>query len=310
MIDVNGLTRFYGEKRAISDVTFHVNKGEILGMLGPNGAGKTTTMRILTCYMPPTAGTATVGGFDILEQSLDVRRITGYLPENPPLYHDFRVTDYLDFVARIKGVEKARRAAEIDKAIEKANLGDVQRRIIGKLSKGYRQRVGLAQSLLNNPQIVVLDEPTEGLDPNQKAEFRELVKGLAGEHTVILSSHILPEIEQTCERVVIIDDGKVVAEDSLENLVRSIKGSERILLQIDGAEDQVRKALGAVQDAQNITLTTKNGICHARVESSKDIRSALAKATVENGLGLLELSGERYTLEDVFTKLTMKEEAA
>jgi len=310
VIDVNGLTRFYGEKRAISDVTFHVNKGEILGMLGPNGAGKTTTMRILTCYMPPTAGTATVGGFDILEQSLDVRRITGYLPENPPLYHDFRVTDYLDFVARIKGVEKTRRAAEIDNAIEKANLGDVRRRIIGKLSKGYRQRVGLAQSLLNNPQIVVLDEPTEGLDPNQKAEFRELVKGLAGEHTVILSSHILPEIEQTCERVVIIDDGKVVAEDSLDNLVRSIKGSERILLQIDGSEEKVRKALGAVKEVRNITLTSKNGICHVSVESSEDIRSILAKATVENGLGLLELSGERYTLEDVFTKLTMKEEAA
>ncbi len=310
MIDVKGLTRYYGEKRAISDVTFHVNKGEVLGLLGPNAAGKTTTMRILTCYMPPTSGTATVGGYDILDQSLEVRKIIGYLPENPPLYTDMVVHDYLTFVSHLKGVEKNRIKSEVDSVIEKTNLGDVRNRIIGKLSKGYKQRVGLAQALLNNPQIVILDEPTVGLDPKQIIEIRQLIKGLSGEHTVILSSHILPEIEQTCERVVIINEGKVVAEDTVENLTNRMRGVQRINLQVEGDQDAVKKALQSIDAIEKMNVIAKNNICEVEVESPQDIRKDLARVIVNNGLGLLELSTERFTLEEIFLHLTTKEEVA
>ncbi len=310
MINVEGLTRYYGEKRAISDVTFRVNKGEILGLLGPNAAGKTTTMRILTCYMPPTSGKATIGGFDIFENSMDVRRITGYLPETPPLYTDMVVRDYLSFVSQIKGVEKARIQSEVDAAVEKTNLGDVQHRIIGKLSKGFKQRVGLAQSLLNNPQIVILDEPTVGLDPKQIIEIRELIKNLSGEHTVILSSHILPEIEQTCDRVVIINEGRVVAEDSVQGLTSRMKGGERIVLQVEGEESKLRSAMEKVSGVSAFSLNQSNGIWEVLVESEQDIRKALAKEIVSSNLGLLELTSEKFTLEDIFLKLTTKEEAA
>ena len=309
MIDVEGLTRYYGEKRAISDVSFHVKEGEILGMLGPNAAGKTTTLRILTCFMPPTSGNATIGGYDIFEDSMDVRRITGYLPENPPLYTDMSVTDYLDFVSKLKGIEKSKRKSEVDLAIEKAALGDVQGRVIGKLSKGFKQRVGLAQSLLNNPKIVILDEPTVGLDPKQIIEIRELIKNLRGEHTVILSSHILPEIEQTCERVVIINDGRVVAEDTPENLTNHLKGVERTQLQVEGKEAAVKKALKPIKAIKSLeTNVDQNGIINVVVESESDIRKMLAKNIVGEGLGLLELSTDRFTLEDIFLHLTTKEE--
>lgn len=311
MIDVKGLTRYYGENRAISDVSFHVNKGEILGLLGPNAAGKTTTMRILTCFMPPTSGEAKVGGFDIFEQSMDVRRITGYLPENPPLYTDMRVDDYLDFVCNIKGVEKSRRPAEVDTVIEKASLGDVRQRIIGKLSKGFKQRVGLAQSLLNNPPIVILDEPTVGLDPKQIIEIRELIKNLKGDHTVILSSHILPEIEQTCERVVIINEGKVVAEDSVQALSGKMHGGKRILLQVEGAQDELKKILQNITDIKKFSVSPgQDGVLQVTVESDIDIRRDLASQIVKNKFALLELTMERFTLEDIFLRLTTKEEAA
>jgi len=311
VIQIEGLTRYYGEKRAISDVTFNVKSGEILGLLGPNGAGKTTTMRILTCYMPPTSGRATVGGYDIFEQSMDVRRIIGYLPENPPLYTDFTVRDYLNFVAQIKGVAKANRPKEIDSVIEKASLGDVQKRIIGKLSKGYKQRVGLAQSLLNNPKIVILDEPTVGLDPKQIIEIRELIRGLAGEHTVILSSHILPEIEQTCERVVIINDGRVVAQDTPENLKNRLAGGEQVHLLLDADETAARKALENVAGIDTLNFDSgKDGLLSVQVKSANDIRRELARAVVKHNLGLLELSADRFSLEDIFLKLTTNEEAA
>ncbi len=311
MIDVKGLTRYYGEKRAISDVTFHVNKGEVLGLLGPNAAGKTTTMRILTCYMPPTSGTAIVGGYDIFEQSLEVRRITGYLPENPPLYTDMTVEDYLTFVSKIKGVPKNKVKKEVDTVIEKASIGDVRHRIIGKLSKGYKQRVGLAQSLINNPQIVILDEPTVGLDPKQIIEIRQLIKNLGGDHTVILSSHILPEIEQTCERVVIINEGKVVVEDTVENLTNRMQGVQRITLQVEGSEEAIKQALQPITDIQKMEFNSKNNsVNEIIVESPKDVRKELAKAIVNSGLGLLELSTERFTLEEIFLHLTTKEEVA
>ncbi len=311
MIDVKGLTRYYGEKRAISDVTFHVNKGEVVGLLGPNAAGKTTTMRILTCYMPPTSGSATVGGYDIFDQSMEVRKIIGYLPENPPLYTDMVVTDYLTFVSKLKGVEKDRIAKEVDAVIEKTNIGDVRHRIIGKLSKGFKQRVGLAQALLNNPKIVILDEPTVGLDPKQIIEIRQLIKGLSGEHTVILSSHILPEIEQTCERVVIINEGRVVAEDTVQNLTNRMRGVQRIILQVEGSEDGIRSALQPLADIQKLEVQPKEQeVKEVIIESPKDIRKDLAKAIVGSGLGLLELSTERFTLEEIFLHLTTKEEVA
>ena len=309
LIDVEGLTRFYGEKRAISDVSFHVKKGEILGMLGPNAAGKTTTMRILTCFMPPTSGKATIDGYDIFSQSLDVRSITGYLPENPPLYMDMSVTEYLNFVCKIKKIDKARRSKVIDTVIEKIALGEVRKSLIGKLSKGFKQRVGLAQALLNSPKIVILDEPTVGLDPKQIIEIRELIKNLRGEHTVILSSHILPEIEQTCERVVIINEGMVVAEDTPENLTNRLKGGERIQLQVEGDQDKIKSALQSVPEIKSMDIKAEaNGLNRIVVESEKDIRKQLAKLIVDNGLGLMELSADRFTLEDIFLSLTTKEE--
>ena len=311
MIEVEGLTRYYGAKKAISDVTFQVKKGEILGLLGPNAAGKTTTMRILTCFMPPTSGKATVGGYDIFENSIDVRRITGYLPENPPLYMDMTARDYLEFVARIKGTPKDKLISEVDSVVEKAAIGDVQNRIIGKLSKGYKQRVGLAQSLLNNPQIVILDEPTVGLDPKQIIEIRDLIRHLKGDHTVILSSHILPEIEQTCERVVIINQGKVVAQDTPEELTRKLKGGEKVILQVEGSSEDINKALKGIKGIDKMDIEeVKQGVNKIIIESDKDLRKDLAKKVVNSGLGLLELTVDKFTLEDIFLELTTKEEEA
>ncbi len=311
MIEVNDLTKYYGQKRAISNVSFKVKKGEILGMLGPNAAGKTTAMRILTCYMPPTAGSATVGGYDIFDQSMQVRQITGYLPENPPLYTELTVKDYLMFVAKIKGVEKDKTKAEIDTVIEKASIGEVRNRVIGKLSKGFKQRVGLAQCLLNNPQVVILDEPTVGLDPKQIIEIRELIKNLKGDHTVILSSHILPEVEQTCERVVIISEGEVVAEDTPENLTARMKGGERVLLELEGDEKQVKEVFKTFSDVTAVKVNkTAGGLLKVEVESKKDLRKDYAQALIGKKIGLLEMQSDKVTLEDIFLHLTTKEEAA
>jgi ABC-2 type transport system ATP-binding protein len=309
VIEVKDLTRYYGPKKAIADVSFRVNKGEILGLLGPNAAGKTTTMRILTCYMPPTSGTATVGGYDIFEQSLEVRKITGYLPENPPLYTDLTVEDYLNFVAKLKGIEKNRIKAEVDTVVEKTSIGEVRQRVIGKLSKGYKQRVGLAQSLLNNPQVVIFDEPTVGLDPKQIIEIRELIKRLKGDHTIILSSHILPEVEQTCERVVIISEGKVVAEDTPENLTSRMRGVERIVLELDGSEPAVRTTLKKFPEIKSVQVTkSSKGSLKLTLESSRDLRKDLARTLVQENIGLYEMYTDRVTLEDIFLHLTTKEE--
>jgi ABC-2 type transport system ATP-binding protein len=309
VIEVNDLTRYYGQKMAISNVSFKVKKGEILGMLGPNAAGKTTTLRILTCYMPPTSGSATVGGYDIFEQSMEIRQITGYLPENPPIYTDLTVQDYLEFVAKIKNVEKAKIKSEVDLVIEKASIGEVQNRVIGKLSKGFKQRVGLAQSLLNNPQVVIFDEPTVGLDPKQIIEIRELIKKLKGDHTVILSSHILPEVEQTCERVVIISEGKVVAEDTPDNLTARMRGSDRIILEVEGESKNVEGILKAFPEVTSVQTKQKSdGILDVFVESKKDLRKEFAKALVQKNVGLIELHADKVTLEDIFLHLTTKEE--
>src|SRR5215470_14006585 len=218
MIKVEGLTKRYARTVAVDDISFEVQKGQIVGFLGPNGAGKTTTMRVLTCFLPPTSGTANVAGFDVIEKPIEVKKRIGYLPETPPLYPEMEVIEYLNFVGRIKGVPKANLSKRIDEVMEKCAVTDVRAREIGKLSKGYRQRVGLAQAILHNPDVLILDEPTAGLDPHQIIETRDLIKGLAGNHTIILSTHILPEVEATCERVIIISKGRLVATDSVSNL--------------------------------------------------------------------------------------------
>ncbi len=312
MIEVKDLTRYYGEIRAIHNVSFQVKKGEILGLLGPNAAGKTTTMQILTCYMPPTSGGAKVADFDIWEQAMEIKNLTGYLPENPPLYSDLNVWEYLDFVAKIKGVESKKRKAVISTAIEKAALEDVQKQVIGSLSKGFKQRVGLGQALLNDPEILILDEPTVGLDPRQIIEIRELIKRLGGDHTIILSTHILPEVEMTCGRVVIINEGEVVAEDTPGNLTRRLKGSERTVVEVSGEEKTASEVVKSFGEVQKVDLEKIAKTDHLRftLETSADIRNDLAKALMAKGLNLYELRTEAYSLEEIFLHLTTKEEVA
>lgn len=312
MIEAEHLTKYYGRVAAVQDVTFRVEKGEILGFLGPNGAGKTTTMRMLTCYLPPSEGTARVAGYDVFEQSMEVRKRVGYLPEHPPLYNDMTVHSYLEFVAKIKGVDSKQRNGRISLALEKCGLEDVRGTIIGKLSKGYRQRVGLAQALVHDPDVLVLDEPTIGLDPKQIIEVRELIKDLGGDHTVILSTHILPEVSMTCQRVVIISQGKVVAMDTPENLTARLKGSERIFLQVRGNAGEIEKTIRAIPDVTAVSVESGgNGeIANFSVESKihSDIRAELAARLVGNGYGLLEMRPVGMSLEEIFLELTTSEE--
>ena len=313
MIEVQHLTKRYGRVTAVDDVSFRVERGEILGFLGPNGAGKTTTMRILTGYMPATEGRAMVAGFDVFSQPIEAKRRTGYLPETPPLYPDMTVREYLNFVARIRGVPSAQRKTRVDAAMERTRVGDMADRHCAKLSKGYRQRVGLAQATLHNPEVLILDEPTAGLDPKQIIETRELIKGLAGDHTVILSTHILPEVAQTCQRVVIINKGRVVAVDTPANLTSRLKGAETMYVQIDTAGADGRAVLEGVEGVTRVTLSEqRNGVSAYEVESlpGHDIRRDLARTVVQRGWGLLELRPVRMSLEDIFLHLTTEEPAA
>ncbi len=313
MIEVESLTKRYGRATAVDGVSFRVEKGEILGFLGPNGAGKTTTMRILTCYLPPTGGTARVGGYDVFGQPMEVRRRVGYLPETPPLYPDMEVAEYLGFCAKIKGVAPKERQARIGDAIEKTRVGDVRSTLIGKLSKGYRQRVGLAQAILHNPDVLILDEPTAGLDPKQIIETRELIRGLGGDHTVILSTHILPEVSMTCGRVVIINQGRVVAEDSPENLTRRLTGAGTLRLEIRGDESAVLEALRGVPGVLGAHVRGGHDgavIVDVEAEAGADVRSDLARAVVGGGHGLLGLQQQGMSLEEIFLHLTTTDEAA
>jgi ABC-2 type transport system ATP-binding protein len=313
VISVENLTKRYATKTAIEGMSFRVEKGEILGFLGPNGAGKTTTMRIITGYMPSTDGTVKVDGFDVADQPLEVRRRIGYLPENPPLYTEMTVKGYLRFVAKLKGVVGASVEDDVNRAMDKVSITDVQERIISKLSKGYKQRVGIAQALLNDPPVLILDEPTIGLDPKQIHEVRELIKGLAGSHTVVLSTHILPEVEQTCHRVIIIDRGKIVAVDTPQNLRTQIQGGARVLIQVEGPVADVLaavKALPGVADARVVTQEVASSSFHVDVESGRDIRRDLARTVVQAGWGLLELQSENMSLEDIFIKLTTAEDTS
>jgi ABC-2 type transport system ATP-binding protein len=311
MIEVDSLTKRYGRATAVDGVSFRVEKGEILGFLGPNGAGKTTTMRVLTCYLPPTDGTARVAGYDVFEEPMEVRRRVGYLPETPPLYPDMEVRDYLDFCAKIKGVAPSQRGAKVGDAIERCRVGDVQTTLIGKLSKGYRQRVGLAQAILHNPDVLVLDEPTAGLDPKQIIETRELIRGLGGDHTVILSTHILPEVQLTCGRVVIIDEGRVVAEDSPENLTRRLKGAGTLRLEVRGDETAVLETVRGVPGV--LAAHVRGGhdealVVDVETESGRDVRPDLAGAVVTGGHGLLGLQQVGMSLEEIFLHLTTTDE--
>ena len=311
MIEVEHLTKRYGPVTAVQDVSFQVHKGEILGLLGPNGAGKTTTMRVLTGYMPATDGRVVVAGHDVFEQPVEAKRRIGYLPETPPLYPDMTVREYLQFVAKIKGVPKGDRKARVEQVMARTWVADMAGRACGKLSKGYRQRVGLAQALIHNPDVLVLDEPTAGLDPKQIIETRRLIKELAGDHTIILSTHILPEVSQTCDRVVIINKGRVVAVDTPHNLTRRLRGAETIFVQVDGARaTDAAAALAKVPGVVRVepVENAAAGAFEVESETGRDVRRELAKAVVLGGHDLLELRPTRVSLEDIFLSLTTEEQ--
>src|SRR5271170_728198 len=312
MIIVKDVTKRYARAVAVDQISFSVAKGQIVGFLGPNGAGKTTTMRILTCFLSPSAGTASVAGFDVLEQPLEVKKRIGYLPETPPLYPEMETAEYLRFVGKLKGLSGADLEKRVDYVCDRCFVADVKNKLLGKLSKGYRQRVGLAQAIIHNPEVLILDEPTAGLDPKQIIETRDLIRGLAGDHTIILSTHILPEVEQTCEQVLIINKGKLVATDSVHNLQARARGAESVTLEVEGRASAI--------DAQTIQhrLETVNGVSRVLLKDSRDnrsvfeveslkdrfIRGDLARAIVESGWNLNELRPSAMSLEDVFLQLT------
>jgi ABC-2 type transport system ATP-binding protein len=306
-IDVQNLTKDYGAFLALRDVSFDVQHGEVLGFLGPNGAGKTTTMRILTGYMPPTSGTARVAGYDVFEDSLQVRKRIGYLPETVPLYPEMTVWDYLDFRARLYGV--AERDQAVERVMEMVNIADRADQRIGKLSKGYRQRVGIAQALVHNPEVLILDEPTIGLDPKQIIEVRNLIKSLGGERTVLLSTHILPEVSQTCSRVLIINEGKIVAEDTPERLSARVRGAEHIHLQVAKPAPDIPPELEKIRGVLSVRARDANeGIYEIETNLGADRRADIAAMAVQRGWGLLELRPVSLSLEEVFLKLTTTEE--
>lgn len=311
MIEVEHLTRYFGDTIAVENVTFRVEKGEILGFLGPNAAGKTTTMRILTGFLPASRGTARVAGFDVFQNPIEVKKRIGYLPEIPPLYSEMTVYSYLDFIAKIKGIDSRDRASKIKSAIEKAGLDDRVHTIVKHLSKGYKQRLGIAQAIIHEPEVLILDEPTIGLDPKQIIEVRELIKSFAGNHTVILSTHILPEVSMTCQRVVIIDRGRVVAEDRPENLIAKLKGSEQVRVIIGGPEQQVIECLTGVQGVigVNILARFENETTAYSVDSNLrvEVTKELANAIVKQGFDLFELKKAEMSLEEIFLRLTTQE---
>lgn len=314
MIKVSGVTKRYGSVTAVRDMSFEVAAGEIVGFLGPNGAGKTTTMRILTGFLPPTEGMASVAGYDIQAEPIEVKRRIGYLPEIPPVYPEMEVDSYLEFVARLKGIPSIKVASAVDAAIEKTSIGHMRRKLIGKLSKGYKQRVGLAQALVHDPQVLILDEPTAGLDPGQIREVRELVTSLAGDHTVILSSHILSEVSDTCGRVIIISDGSIVATDTPDNLTARLQGGGGAAeLEIDGPPHEIEPFLVGMDGVQAVLRGRDTGHHSTWIVNSAeqgDPRSELARAVVNAGWGLYGIKQVGMSLEDVFLKLTDSQKAS
>ncbi len=315
MITVKELTKRYARTTAVDQISFEVAKGQIVGFLGPNGAGKTTTMRMLTCFLPPSAGTAKVAGFDVLEQPLEVKRRIGYLPEMPPLYPEMETAEYLKFVGKLKGLSGADLRKRVDYVCDRCAVADVRQKLLGKLSKGYRQRVGLAQAIIHNPAVLILDEPTAGLDPKQINETRDLIKDLAGEHTIILSTHILPEVEQTCEQVIIINKGKLVATDSVRNLQARARGAESVLVEIAGRNGALEVPI--VQQKLEQISGVSRVLCKQQVDSravfevesqkGRLVRGDVARTVVQSGWDLNELRPAAMSLEEIFLQLTEQE---
>ena len=306
MIEVDQLTKRYGSFTAVDNISFEVGQGEIVGFLGPNGAGKTTTMRVLTCFLPATGGTARIAGHDIFEEPLEVKKRIGYLPESPPLYRDMRVRTYLEFVAKIKGVDSGQAKGRIDEVIAQCGLVDRTNQLIGQLSKGYRQRVGLAQAIVHNPEVIIMDEPTSGLDPNQIIEVRQLIRELAKERTVILSTHILPEVEMTCNRVIIIHEGKIVAVDTPANLMAEVRGTTRFFVRVSGDAGAAAKAIGEIEGIGEVSLAD-DGV-YVEWPAEADLSAQVSSCVVALGMGLVEMRQESMSLEEIFHTLTMHEE--
>lgn len=318
MIKVEGLTKRYARNIAVDNISFEVEKGQIVGFLGPNGAGKTTTMRVLTCFLPPTDGKVQVAGFDVTEHSMDVKKRIGYLPETPPLYPEMEVREYVEFVGKLKGVHKSELASKVDDVCERCNVADVKTKLIAKLSKGYKQRVGLASAIIHNPDVLILDEPTAGLDPEQRKETLKLIKDLAGEHTIILSTHILPEVEQTCERVIIISKGKLVATDTMANLNSRLRGAELVGIEVaprNGTlgRDTVQQRLEQVQGVSRVIFKEqKQDRLFFDVESlqGRSVRADIARSVVGADWNLNELHTAGLSLEEIFLQLTSSEKPA
>src|SRR5579863_8981171 len=314
MIKVEGLTKRYARNVAVKNISFEVGQGEIVGFLGKNGAGKTTTMRVLTCFLPPTSGKASVAGFDVLEQSLEVRKRIGYLPETPPLYPEMEISTYLTFVAKLKGIPHAEISKRVDEVCERTSIADVKNTIIGKLSKGYRQRVGLAQAIIHNPPVLILDEPTSGLDPEQQREARQLIASLSGDHTIILSTHILSEVEQSCSKVIIINNGEIVASDTVANLHGRRRAVETVYIEVGGAPaNTVKQRLEQVTGvARVVSRDSRDGGLAFEIEGLENykVRPDLARAVVQSGWNLTELRTVGESLEEIFLELTKSEQAA
>ncbi len=310
MIEAIGLTKYFDSFKAIEDITFNVEKGEIVGFIGPNGSGKTTTMRILTCFMPPSKGTARIAGYDILENSLEVRRHIGYMPEGAPLYTNLPVETYLEFVAEMKGMEHSEIKKRIGEVMEICGIAHVAKRFIENLSKGYRQRVCLAQTILNDPEVLILDEPTIGLDPKQVVEVRNLIKELSGQRTVLLSSHILSEISMICDRVIIINRGKVVAEDTIDNLAKKAQEERQLILKVKAPEEKIDlmlKDLGAKVLSKELDKDEGNDVLRYRIETKEDLRDVISEKVIENNWKLLEIGLKKMSLEEIYLKLIGEE---
>ena len=305
MIRVTELTKDYGSRRALHGLTFETQQGEVVGFLGPNGAGKTTTMRILTSYMPPTSGEATVAGYDVITESLEVRKRVGYLPETVPLYNDMVVFDYLKFMADLRHIPEV--DDRVGEALEMVGMLDRASGYIGSLSKGMRQRIGLAQALLHRPEVLILDEPTIGLDPGQTVEVRNLIREIGKERTVLLSTHILSEAQQICDRVLIINKGKIVVEDTPENLQSRLVGAERVILRVRGETDELAVKISKIKGVQN-TKPNKDGTIEFQFLPAQDVRPSVAKTIIESGYDLLEMRQVGLSLEEIFLELT-KEDA-
>lgn len=306
MIEVKNLTKYYGPHLAVDNISFQVGEGEIVGFLGPNGAGKSTTLRILTCYQPASGGAASVAGFDVFTQSMEVRRVIGYLPEGNPLYPEMRVREYLNFRGKLRGMSRDRRAAAIKRVADRCWLGEFIDRPIGQLSKGMRQRVGLADALLHDPKVLVLDEPTIGLDPTQIRETRKLISDLARQHTIILSSHILPEVEAVCQRAIIIAGGKIRASGALHEIRERIKGASRVIAELRGSRQELEAAIRAVSGVRNVESTTADGWSRFRIENvvGQDVREAIATLAARQNWALRELRLEMGSLEEYFVQIT------